>query len=148
MRSQQHCFDKKKITNDCCIFNIRSSSCHGSVIIWCIYLVMHLFEFILCFIPSAQSLGVNKQFISALRRWPALAKFGRCWWMMNVQPGLQMRTLTGSCSWAGTTQPDSTWTLERGTQREMVSSTHTHTHAHIYTDAGNILQWKCNIDAL
>lgn len=36
--------------------------------------------------------------------------------MLNVQPGPRTRTLTGSCSSAGTSQPDSTLTLQRHTQ--------------------------------
>lgn len=49
---------------------------------------------------------------------------------MRIQPGLQMRKLTGSCSWAGTTQPDSTWTLQKGAHGQ----NHTHLHTHTYSE--------------
>lgn len=64
--------------------------------------------------------------------------------MMNFQPGLQMRKLTGSCSWAGTTQPDSTWTLERerGRERDTQGARTVSMCAQIYAQAsrsGNVL---------
>lgn len=47
-----------------------------------------------------------------------------------------MRKLTGSCSWAGTTQPDSTWTLERDTEQD---GKHTHTHTRVMRSNGETL---------
>lgn len=46
---------------------------------------------------------------------------------MSIQPGLQMRKLTGNCSWAGTTQPDSTWTLQKGAHGQELTHLHTPT---------------------